>query len=895
MGVRMSAKRLLALVAVAAVAGGILYAYSGPRSGSVLDEARLAQRTAASFTPADEDFFREVDGGIQLTPEEVKGRNTWLVWTGGNDRLWDRLINYSRGNFDLLKVLSSYPGLQFSRDSRWNYFGVLNEPCFEKATMPNRERFGLWLDVRRQGCPADPFENEAKYPGVKIGARGKNIPVGSFYGYASGILGLRLFPNPDFDEAAQRAWDPVRFYTDPSYYTSKDLIRPYRVGMACSFCHIGPNPVKPPDDPENPKWENMSSLVGAQYYWVDRIFVWNVEAKNFLYQLMATSRPGALDASQISTDYITNPRTMNAIYHVGARLKLALEFGKETLAGGNLDSKQFNDYVANGALTEFFRPPSTIMTPRVLKDGSDSIGVLPALNRVYLNIGLFSEEWLLHFNPLAGGTAISPIRVKIARENSSYWQSTEDQMLNMARFLMKADGSHRLADAPGGAQYLVDDKATLDRGKTVFAERCARCHSSKYPTVPAEADPGRCEGPNYLQCWNQYWAWTKTDGYKSAMRDIVAADDFLKDNYLSNDLRVPVSLLQTNLCSPLATNSIQGNIWDDFSSQTYKDLPSVGDVSVVDPLSGDERRFSMPAGGRGYTRVPSLVSLWSTAPFLLNNSVGRFDPDPSTAGRMRSFDDSIRKMLWPERRERDAKLGQTSPGTIDRLPEPAYLDIPLGQLPGPVQSTIGFLAWLAPDLFHVSTRRYDFSGTIIAGSAAVTDVQVAAPLATFHAGSPVSGPGIPPGSRAAGFDAASRVLTLDHPATVGGRNVALQTDALDSGVRFGPIPAGTPVTLLSNLELAPESGGFVDWIAHTYKLLGVLWGVRRELNALNAANSQTDRDGATRRLNDYLLSMNKCPDFVVNRGHYFGTSSFSEEPGLGDADKEALIAFLKTF
>ena len=69
----------------------------------------------------------------------------------------------------------------------------------------------------------------------------------------------------------------------------------------------------------------------------------------------------------------------------------------------------------------------------------------------------------------------------------------------------------------------------------------------------------------------------------------------------------------------------------------------------------------------------------------------------------------------------------------------------------------------------------------------------------------------------------------------------------------------------------------------------------RELNALNAANSQTDRDGATRRLNDYLLSMNKCPDFVVNRGHYFGTSSFSEEPGLGDADKEALIAFLKTF
>ena len=32
----------------------------------------------------------------------------------------------------------------------------------------------------------------------------------------------------------------------------------------------------------------------------------------------------------------------------------------------------------------------------------------------------------------------------------------------------------------------------------------------------------------------------------------------------------------------------------------------------------------MPRDGRGYTRVPSLISLWSTAPFLLNNSVGKF-------------------------------------------------------------------------------------------------------------------------------------------------------------------------------------------------------------------------------------------------------------------------------
>ena len=44
-----------------------------------------------------------------------------------------------------------------------------------------------------------------------------------------------------------------------------------------------------------------------------------------------------------------------------------------------------------------------------------------------------------------------------------------------------------------------------------------------------------------------------------------------------------------------------------------------------------------------------------------------------------------------------------------------------------------------------------------------------------------------------------------------------------------------------------------------------------------------------------LLALNKCPDFVVNRGHYFGTNLLGEEPGLNDADKKALIALLKTF
>jgi hypothetical protein len=219
------------------------------RAQAVVDEAKQAGRSGQSFPAADEDYFRAMDGGIALSPDEVKGRNMWIVWTGGDDRLWDELTNLTFGNFDLLKILSSYPGLKYSRDNRWNYFGLVNEPCFRKATGPNPQRYGLWLDVRDPNCPADPFENAEKYPGVVVGARGKNIPTGSYYGYPTGIVGMRLFPNPDFDEAAAKEWNAERFYNDPNYYLSKELVRPYRVGLSCGFCHVGPNPEKPPATP----------------------------------------------------------------------------------------------------------------------------------------------------------------------------------------------------------------------------------------------------------------------------------------------------------------------------------------------------------------------------------------------------------------------------------------------------------------------------------------------------------------------------------------------------------------------------------------------------------------------------------------------------------------------
>ena len=47
---------------------------------------------------------------------------------------------------------------------------------------------------------------------------------------------------------------------------------------------------------------------------------------------------------------------------------------------------------------------------------------------------------------------------------------------------------------------------------------------------------------------------------------------------------------------------------------------------------------------------------------------------------------------------------------------------------------------------------------------------------------------------------------------------------------------------------------------------------------------------------EQMLELSKCPDLIVNRGHYFGTDKFAgSEPGLSEEEKRALIAFLKRF
>jgi hypothetical protein len=61
----------------------------------VRDEAMRAGRHPEDFLQRTDDYFRDMDYNIVngsrptfTQPAQVEGRNMWMVWTGGNDRLW---------------------------------------------------------------------------------------------------------------------------------------------------------------------------------------------------------------------------------------------------------------------------------------------------------------------------------------------------------------------------------------------------------------------------------------------------------------------------------------------------------------------------------------------------------------------------------------------------------------------------------------------------------------------------------------------------------------------------------------------------------------------------------------------------------------------------------------
>lgn len=665
--------RIVRRLQIAMLASVCLAALFGCRGQVPPDEAAASgigvsdEAAEERFPMATRDFFAGMDGTddlrlsdkyptrITLTAEEIKGRNAWMMWTGGNEAFWDWLSRYGYGSIDLLQVVDSA-----DRSDRFQRAGLIPEPGMRPPTKEETEKsFGVRYD--RPIDPAAP------------------MPDASVYGYSSGIVGLRLFPNPEFKGRAKSKWSAKRYYSDVRYSSDPATIRPYRVGMSCAFCHAAPDPLRPPANPQQPEWANLSGTIGNQYLRVREVLGNMLEKDSYLYHVIDSQFPGTIDTSLIASDNINNANTMNAVFGLGWRVNRSLvnppEKVDEELEGyPGLFSKR-----PSGPQPDFDGNPRPI--PRVLVDGSDSVGAYLSFARVYLNIGTYHQQWVRVHNPVLGFRTQEPFKLKDTEANSVFWKATKLRVDPTIAFFVKASDPMLLKDAA------TVDKASLvgegepwspahEAGRKVYAKGCIACHSSYQPgDNPAlEKLIAAKDTMDVAESDRKTLRLKPTDlvrlargdgalpaGYAAWAQAAVQQKAFWEQNYLSTDMRVPVTLMQTNAGRAVATNAMHEHVWEDFSSFTYKELPHVGPIKYFDPFAQTEKSFEPPGGGPGYYRPPSLISVWATAPYLHNNSLGLFNNDPSVAGRLAAFEDGVGKLLSPEQR-----LTSHDRGTIEK-------------------------------------------------------------------------------------------------------------------------------------------------------------------------------------------------------------------------------------
>jgi mono/diheme cytochrome c family protein len=869
------------------------------------------------------------------------GRDTWIFWTWGNQKFL-RKVAVLAGNLAVPVSLDFFRTLDSrNRGTRFRDLGLINEPNCYASSQP--DEFGFYLDQCRPdplgyypGTPTYREKYPLKYPGTMT-------PVDeTHYGRPSGIVGLRLFNNPNFDKEKKfdkknkKKWDINEYFRNPGR-----MEPPYLVGFGCAFCHMGFNANNPPEDPENPRWENLAANIGNQYFREGELFLGRgrilfgdknplpdaagdpyrthgLTSADFLFQYAATQQPGTSETSRISYDFINNPNTINPMFNLAYR-------------------RVVEETNPHGKKREIWR---------ILKDGSDSVGIKWALMRVPINIGCEGEYWLSRlFDPVSGRRQkpfriaevlaglpdkdrkeleeqeglsfkdIPPERLQELKNRfrSDYggefgqdWQEAWRRVESLKSYLASYPPA-RLKDAKGaGAAAAADDTARLARGADLFAQHCASCHSSKQP----EDDPMN-KGKKLTE-----------QQRKDYIRQTVLAKDFLEKNYLSDERRYPVTELRTNMARALATNAVDGDIWAEFSSKTYKALPPLGRVVLDVPVFPPDAplpwsikkpvhvEFEPPGGGRGYYRTPSLVSMWATAPYLHNNALGdyyvvwddnkskgwlsadgtrrrarkedpwqpRKDPlaldyriDVSVEGRLRMFEDGVDKLLNPSRRHGWVKRTSVESSMIPDL-QNSVRQIVVAIVRDVVRRELS--AWLKEQQVPP-----DLSADVVRLADDVLDQVMRTVLQEGQASLRFGWAAVQMRLR----DHADRLFEwlyedLQGPLSqkLKGRELPLaqlkpvlrrqflaRLDQLDRQLREAAIlkvPAGTPVNLYANLN---SSAVIYAALAH----------VRH-------------RDDP-RALAEALLQLSDCPDFVEDSGHLYGTQ-------LTDEQKKDLMAFLKT-
>ena len=575
-----------------------------------------------------------------LNASERAGREIWYKATAGNDRFHTYVFQQRIGVLiDWYRILNGR-----ERNDRFAAWGLINDPdCCQPGSdgCPAKsydETFGFdWCPgdaellkyVGKPGYrdPACDFAEgpvAAGDPHAKAGQRQSACDLK--FGTSSGALGLRKFPNPRFDPVRWKSlnggsldnWygynrplssDPKNSDSRISRLRDGSIEPPFRIGMACGACHIAFDPLNPPDDPAHPKWENIKGVIGNQYARLSEVMASGMPVNSLEWQVFAHARPGTTDTSAVPTDQINNPGTQNTLINVGRRPLFANEkvdrWRKVNACADDADEAVC--WCEPGRDSKCWEKSEKLQTVHhILKGGGDSVGIDLAVQRVYINIGSCSEEcWVNHLtdlrelDPQQRGYGQTPMDIGQCRRDCPNFRAVEDRVNNVVDFLLsprlyatdlRQARELKAKDEDPGASYsrddLVDDlerefgQNAVSRGRLVFAQNCARCHSSQQGPVEAR----------------DFHAETLQRG--------------VRDDFLSNDESIPVSEVGTFRCRALHSNHMKGHVWDEFSSNTYKERAPDANVKEA------------TGGGRGYYRNISLLNIWAHAPFMHNNALG---------------------------------------------------------------------------------------------------------------------------------------------------------------------------------------------------------------------------------------------------------------------------------
>jgi len=328
----------------------------------------------ALFTPLWLGCAEELDTSDE--PEPVSEETTTKELSGAEQHGRDVWFNNTYGGEKFFSFLKVHPDPSKRIDI--GFQAVVDTP--------RAQRFDVWGVINDPDCVANP----------EGGADICEDPE------SSGIVGIRVFPGPG---------GTVQY------------------GTSCASCHAGFDPLHPPDDPNEPEWENIHGTIGNAYIDFGAIFSANLAPTDPRRIMFSAWPKGSVDTTLLFNDGIMNP---GVVTHFWAhKHRPEFEVGRE------------DPQLRNG------------------QGGEDDLGGDIAAMRVYTNIGVCFQECVLP--AVVSGT---PISIDQCRAQCPDFPPQED-LDDLGEFL----ASFEAPQYPGFA-----NKQIQDIGRAVFDQNCASCH-----------------------------------------------------------------------------------------------------------------------------------------------------------------------------------------------------------------------------------------------------------------------------------------------------------------------------------------------------------------------------------------------------------------------------------